>query len=292
MAGHLVEASATTPLLVMGLEPAGPAEGAGPITRVPTGSTPGHMAWALNGTPRPTPDRPAIALYSDRSAPADVRHLEMLRSIAFGSRLAVVAVSAPPLAAGVLASLLSSLSEHIDAPGLLLAALPRLERELVSLAWVDRVTGLGHLGPGVVQRALSLVPGTSFGASLTPEPVVRRLTKQDLSVPVPAIEGPMRGLVAGRSANPSWVAEFVEPALAGVELEEVEPSEWVPDWWGTSKVVEVVAHPTDIAELAARLTRGLRRSPCQWCAELIAADRCPFCRQRQSRSHPPAGEDR
>lgn len=251
---------------------------------LPSAASPGGMAWSLNGSGSGR-DRPcALAVYSDRTPEADRRALAMLRSTEVLPGLVEYATKAPPLAAGVLASLASAIEPLMGGLGALVAALPRLERELVSLAWVDSVTGLRRLGAGFALHAVSVVPGTSFAVSLTPEPIVRRLTRRDVGIPVAVPAGAIEVVVAGRETNPAWVSDFVEPTFAGRPIVDVAATAAGPAWWSTRRVVEVVAYPTDVESLAERVGSDLRRSECAWCGEEIASTVCPFCRRpRRSR---------
>jgi hypothetical protein len=275
----------TTSLLTVGFQAGDLASDSLLVTGLPESASPGRMAWLLNKTGGRGGRSPhAIAVMSDRAPAETVRRVETLRAALPEARLAIHRTALPPLAAGALASVAASMADVLEAPGVLFAALGRIEKEIVTLAWTDRVAALRHVGTSMAQNAIAMVPGTSFGVSLTPEPVVRRLTRKDLAVPVPETRGPLEVVVAGRESNPEWVADFVEPAFVEHAVRDVELPEGSPAWWGTRRVVEVVAYPTDARSLVGRVTRGLRRSSCGWCGEAIASAVCPFCRQPRKRS--------
>lgn len=270
----------TTSLFAFGIEADALVEDQDSLVRLPSSATLGHMAWLVRKAEAGATNggRPhALALRPDRLSETSVRQLETLRSALFASRLAIHATPLPPLAAGILAGLAAGLLERLE-PGVLFAGLRRLERELTTVAWVDSVAGLAHPRPSGSQRAASHLPGSAFMVSVTPEPEVRRLSRRESSEMPPRPPTPARALVAGRSAASEWVGETVEPALSGATLEDVELPAASPAWWGTRRVVEVVAYPTDLDALAARLSRG-RHESCQWCGAAIAARRCPFCGQ-------------
>lgn len=272
-------------MFTFGLEAEPAAPGDEPVLAVPESGTAAHMAWLLGdlASSRLEGER-FVALRPERIADPALRRFELLRSTLFRSTLGVHATPLPPLAARVLAGLAAVLARKVAAPGLLMAALPRLERELTVLARLDRVTGLRHPAPSVSQHAASMLPGSAFGVVLGEEPVVKRLSGRDSTLPVPRPSGPSRVLVAGRTHAPGWVEEFVASLFASNEVEDVEvPEEATEAWWGTKKVVELVAHPTDLSALAARVAGRRRGRPCEWCGATVAKSPCPFCRQVQLR---------
>lgn len=274
----------TTSLLTVGFQTGDLAPDGGLVTALPDSASPGRMAWLLSKSgARGAGPRHAIAVVPDRAPPAALLRVETLRAALPDAHLAIHRTALPPLAAAALAKVAAEIVDLVEAPGVLMAALPRIEKEMAVLAWVGSVNGVRGLGPSVVQSAMSMVPGTSFGISLTPEPVVRRLSKKDLAVPVPDTEGALEVVVAAREHNPEWVSGFVEPTFSGHPIRDVEQPEGSPAWWGTRRLVEVVAYATDPAALAARVIRGLRRSTCEWCGETIASAACPFCRQPRKR---------
>jgi hypothetical protein len=78
------------------------------------------------------------------------------RLVSYGTKL-------PPLAGSALVSLASAVSPYIKAPGVLVAALPELERELLILAWLSSVTGLDYPSPSFAQHVASLSPTFQVG---------------------------------------------------------------------------------------------------------------------------------
>jgi hypothetical protein len=270
----------TTSVFVFGIEANALVEGQESLVRLPSSATLAHMAWVARKAESDAGNGEAhlaLALRPDRLPSGSVRQLDTLRSTLFSSRLAVHATPLPPLAAGVLAGLAAGLLERLE-PGVLFAGLPRLERELTALGWVDSVAGLDHPAPSGSQRVASRLPGSSFQVAVSPEPGVRRLSRPEPLEPPPASLVPARVLVAGRSTRPEWVREVVEPAFPEATIEDVELPETAAEWWGTRRVVEVVAYPTDLDALASRLSRGRSRT-CHWCGAIVAGRRCPFCRQ-------------
>lgn len=245
-----------------------------------------RLAWLAGG--RVGVSEYAIAIHSHNMADSRLRLLEMLRATIFFSRLGIYATGLSPLAARVFGGLVAALAPHVPEAGRLFAVMPRLESELAAFAWVDSVARLRSPSPSKAQAAASLLPGTSFGVSISPEQRILRLSSEHRFPEPPELEGDWEVVVAGRSANSSWVTDSVEPAFGGLDVrDEGEPEGDPSEWWGTRQVVEVVAYPTDVRALADRLLRGLRAAPCRWCGEPMAGKLCPFCRQRRARrGHP------
>jgi hypothetical protein len=257
------------------------------------------------------PDQPGVVLAGAPRAEDDVAALvELLRAVLEGARRAVVVLPAfsgpdawrrlqtahalldtdrvalhrtelPPLAAGVATALGAALVPHLPGPGALAGALGQIERELVVLAWLARVTGLRRPSPTVAQHARSVLPGGGgFLAILQPEPAVVGLTGTGADVPLARVDRPMELLMAPHPrGDVDWVVEVANPALGRLRLRELDPTEDGAAWWGTDRLVELVALPTELPALAARVAPALER--CRWCTEPVAAGGpCPFCGDR------------
>lgn len=233
-------------------------------------------------------DRHVVAIHPHWFASAARLRLEMADSLLGRPRLALYETSLPPLAGGVLTSLASALPAQLASPGLVHAALPELEAQLHRFAWLGSVGGLAEPSPRLIQHAASWWPWTSFAVSSWPEPAVRRLTKTDQGVPLPDMPGAHGLVFSAYEADPGWVTTSLAPALR-LEPAEVAPTPYGPTWWGTDRLVEAVAYPSDVAQLAARLAARQQARPCHWCRELIAAQPCPFCGATDHHTGPPAG---
>lgn len=210
-------------------------------------------------------------------SPAALLRVEMANAALDRSRVTVHETSLPPLAAGVLATLASAMAERIAEPGLLHAALGPLEARLHWFGWLGSVRRLEEPPPSLLEHLWSFVPGTEFGVSSWPEPAVRRLTGADRSVATPELEGP-HALVLSSQARGSaeWVRSTLAPALV-LDGRVAAPSPHGARWWGTDRVVEAVAHPTDLDALGATLVAELHPRECRWCGYIVAAERCPLC---------------
>ena len=221
-------------------------------------------------------ERHVLAIHPGWFAPAARLRVEMADVILERPRFALHETDLPPLAGAVLAALAAALPAHLGSLGLVHAALPALEAELHHFAWLGSVRGLSEPAPALTQHVASWWPGSEFAASSWPEPAVRRLTKAERGVPVPELPGPAGLVYARQQAEAGWVTGVLASDL-GLEAVEVAPTAHGPTWWGTDKLVEAVAYPSDPAALATRLAEGLDARPCRWCGELVAAEPCPFC---------------
>ncbi|HYH87850.1 MAG TPA: hypothetical protein VEX67_01380 [Solirubrobacteraceae bacterium] len=221
-----------------------------------------------------------IAVLPHWFPPEGALRLAMARSMLDTDRVAVHETALPPLAGAVLCSLASALGRHVPSAGVLVSLLPELEEELHVFTWLGSVSGLSAPAPSFGQHLASLGPNSAFGVSSWPEPSVHKLSSGEPGVPLPEIARPSRMVVAPRSGDASWARETVNHALGGLPVSEVEATPNGPSWWGTSKVVESVVFPADVAELAADLVAELETWLCRWCRELVAHSPCPLCGHR------------
>jgi hypothetical protein len=219
-----------------------------------------------------------IAIYPRWDPEPALRRLETANAAVGGASIGLYATALPPLAGAVLASLASATAAHVPAAGILHAGLPALEKEMMVYAWLGSVAGLSSPAPTLAQHLMSLSPTTSFGVSVQPDPLIRRLSKSDRSMPVPTTYRPMCLAVASRDATGRrWVEEVIGPGLGSPPFKHVEATPHGPKWWGTSKLAEAVAYPIDVPVVARRISQNLTSTLCRWCGQAIASERCPFC---------------
>ncbi|MGH2749672.1 MAG: hypothetical protein ACRDK3_02170 [Actinomycetota bacterium] len=220
----------------------------------------------------------ALAIYPDYAAEPSLARLETVRTALNTASLTSYGTKLPPLAGATLTALASAVTPYIEAPGVLIAGLPSLERELLVLAWLGSVARLSHPAPSMTQHLVSMWPTTSFGVSFWPEPAVKTLGKKDRTVPLPTTFRPTMLAIAARDAGgPTWIEEVISPALGRPPTARFDPTPLGPRWWGTSKLVEAVAYPVDVPVIARRITQSLAPFLCRWCGEAIATRHCPFC---------------
>ncbi len=221
-----------------------------------------------------------VAIAPDWVGRAALGRLTMVRSMLDTHRLAIHGTALPPLAATALASLASVAAQHTPSTGMLASLLPELETRLHAFTWLGSVAGLSTPAPSFAQHLASLAPGSAFGVSSYPEPVVSRLHRDGPTVPVPELEGLHRLVVAPRAGDADWILNTLNPALGNLEVRRVEPTPRGPEWWGTSKLVESVAMPLDVERLVGELVAGLDPWACRWCRELVGRSPCPLCGHR------------
>ena len=205
--------------------------------------------------------------------------LQMVQSALDDEGMTIYETPLPPLAAAVLASLASAVAPHLPSTGVLVSLLPELEAELHVFTWLGSVSGLSVPAPTLGQHMASLSPGSAFGVSSYPEPSVHKLGRDGAGIPLPRIERPARLAISDHGGNAQWV-QTVNGALGGLEVRTVEPTPNGPSWWGTGKLVESVAYPVDVEQLAAELIQAADPWTCRWCRDLIARSPCPMCGHR------------
>ncbi len=213
----------------------------------------------------------------------DLLWLQVVRAVLETEHVAAYASSLPPLAGGALCALAAALGASGVSAGELWAAMPALERQLITVARLSRVDRLARPRPPVRARLASLLPTTAFGLSSWPSPHVRRLRTEDGGVALPpraAWKGlPLRKLViaAPHDADLRWVEEAVLPLLGAVDVVEVDPPPLSLMHWRASRVLEAVALPVDLAALRGVVEQETSHDVCRWCGARVASARCPFC---------------
>ena len=220
------------------------------------------------------------AIVPDWLEPSALVRLEMVRAALDTDRLSIHRTPLPPLAAAVLASFASAIAPHVPGPGMLVSLLPRIEAELHVFTWLGSVKGLTTPQPSFGQHVGSFTPGAAFGVSSWPQPSVHRIQAGTPSVPLPSLTRASRLVVADHGGDTGWITGPVNTALGRLPTHKVDPTPRGPKWWGTSKLVESVAYPVDVPQLAADLTASLDPWVCRWCRELIAVTPCPVCGHR------------
>ncbi|MPZ90192.1 MAG: hypothetical protein GEU68_00935 [Actinobacteria bacterium] len=219
-----------------------------------------------------------IAIYPDYAAEPSLARLETVRTALNTRRLATYGTSLPPLAGAALTALAAAVTPYIQAPGVLFAALPTLEEELLVLAWLGSVSKLDRPSPSLAQHLASMWPISAFGISFWPEPSVKTLRKKDRTVSLPTTFRPMMLATAAREGGDmTWVEEVVLPGLGMPPTARFDPTPLGPRWWGTTRLVEAIAYPVDVPVTARRITQNVSPFLCRWCAEAIATRHCPFC---------------
>lgn len=221
-------------------------------------------------------EQPTLAILPARWADRAIRRLQTVQLVSDKSPMAFYVTDLPPLAGGILASIASALASRLADAGVLHAALPAVERELIWVTWLRRIARLRDPAPSMSQRARSVVPGRRWVVSNWPEPRVHAVKDRRKVPPLPELLATFQLAVAPNDGDPEW-ARAVSAELAGVATREYEPTPLGASWWGTEQLVETVAYPIDIDALAEHAASGLVPAACHWCGERIASAACPFC---------------
>jgi hypothetical protein len=220
--------------------------------------------------------RSEIVIVGDWLPPETIERVRTVRSLLQTDRVAIHVTDLPPLAASVLAALTAALAPHAVSAGALAGAIDQIADEPVVLAWAGSVAGLRHPGVSLLNHARSALPWSSFAIGLQPESFVQPTSVGD-ELPLAPPPYPIELLVAPEEdADLDWIVDVVAPALGGVGIRQIPPTLHGAQWWGTTKLAEMVGVPTSIEALAATTLPG-SVSPCLWCGEPIAPGLCPFC---------------
>jgi len=225
-----------------------------------------------------------IVVVGDWLPPETLERVRTIRSLLQTDRVAIHITDLPPLAASVLAALTAALSPFAVSAGALAGAIDQIADELLVLAWTGSVAGLRHPAVSLMHHARSALPWSSFAVGLQPESFVQPTSVDAEQLPLAPPEDPIELLVAPEEdADLDWIVDVVAPALGGVGIRQIPPTLHGAEWWGTTRLAEMVGVPTSIEALAAVvLPRSV--SPCLWCGEPIAAPPCPFCGDAASES--------
>jgi hypothetical protein len=221
--------------------------------------------------------RRVALLHPDWMSKDGLRRLETARAALDTHRIALVPTDLPPLAGGVLAALAGALLPYADQPGRLLGALPLASSELVVISWLRTVSSLRRPSPSMAQHARSLVAGRGFVVGLQPEEFVHRVDPKRPELPIARVERTMELVVADHGGDIDLMTDVVNPALGRLRLGQVDGSSRAEEWWGTRRLVEAVAYPTEMASLAERTAATVVLHACGWCGVGSPFDACPFC---------------
>lgn len=181
----------------------------------------------------------------------------------------------PPLAASVFVSFVSSVTAHVDGPGVLAGLTPMLERSIHAYAWFGSLRGVRRPRPNAVMRARSVLGSRGFVAAWSPQPVVVP-AKAGRGLPAPELRDPSM-LVAAHDSDPGWMLGELAPRLGAVDVSEVPGGPMARAWWGTSDLVEAVVFPRDPRSLVAAATADAPVHACGWCDTPIITETCPLC---------------
>lgn len=232
-------------------------------------------------------DDDVVVVYPRWASEPTLQRLQTVRSALQTRQLSWYAAAASPLAGTVLVSLASVLADHLEGPGELLSGLPFLERDLVRLTWLPRLSGLDDPAPTLAQHLQSLLPWTAYAVTSWPEPAIHRISEHAKAPPLPTPHRQIGLAVANLDGDLDWLWKAIVPELGQPRLSEVEPPVASARYWGSKRFVEAVAHPIDVPAIALELLRGqFALKTCRWCGRPTSASICPFCGAARSDSLP------
>ncbi len=217
-----------------------------------------------------------IVIVGDWLGAETLERVRMTRSLLQTDRVAIYVTDLPPLAASVLAALTAAVGPFAASAGALAGAIDAIADELLVLSWTGSVAGLRHPDVSLLHHARSALPWSAFAVGLQPESFVQPASAAD-ALPLAPPEYPIELLVAPEAdVDLDWVVDVVSPALGGVGIRQIPATLHGADWWGTSRLIEIVGVPASVETLAA-LALPQSVSPCPWCGEPIVGAPCPFC---------------
>lgn len=219
----------------------------------------------------------ALVIYPSWVADSVLQRLSTVRSALDTANLAFHPCALPPTRGAVLVSMAAAAAPLLGSAGILHASLPLLERQLIGLTWLTRLSALEDPAPSVGQHLLSLLPGTAFVATTWPQPAVRRLRKGDAGVKLPRLKEAAGVVFTDAGGDREWLRERIVAQVPDAALVELDPTELGPAYWGGHRHLEAVLHPVDLAATVHRAQSALQRTLCRWCRAEIAATLCPFC---------------
>jgi hypothetical protein len=270
--------------MTVGLEPLQLDGHAGPPSELPADPSraelPELVARLADGEGR------LLVVIPSWAKPSASRSLATIRSALAGSRDVVrMETDLPPLGAGVLGALASSLAPAAPSAGLLVDGLRLLESELVLIAALPSVLRLRRPRPRFNQRLRSLFPGARFLVRAQPDPIVVSLPRKgevpdllgDASPDATAV------VIGGRARGAEWQEQALADALPAATVERVTGEGDAGRRWGVSQALEAVAYPTDRAALVAELFSDAG-FPCPWCEEPVTSVPCPVCGHDRNRA--------
>ncbi|HSK22816.1 MAG TPA: hypothetical protein VK906_06555 [Egicoccus sp.] len=224
-----------------------------------------------------------LAILDERCAEPLHERLLAVRSALETTRLVVHVTSLPPLAAAALVRTLTELdADGVVPPGVLASGMARLERAVVSAAWLGSVAKLRHPSPSLGMHARSWFKSTGFAAVLDDAPRVVRHKGPDAVIPLPELDPSVDHRVfVGTGLAELDPVEATLAQLEGTEIVHVPSRRSSVAWWGTENLVELAILPRS-PDALGRIVIGAAEGRdetvrCDWCGEIVAAAICPLC---------------
>ena len=228
-----------------------------------------------------------LAVLDVRTAEPMHARLLAIRSALETTRLVVHTTSLPPLGAATLVRALAELdTAGALSPTVLASGIARLERTVVSAAWLKSVAKLQHPAPPLKLHARSYLPKAGFAAVIDDDPRVVRHRGAGDALPLPAMEPAQdwRVVVGTGLGDLGMIEHTLASKAGGAEIVRVPSRRSSVTWWGTERVVELACMPRSLATLRAVVLGERGTTPCSWCDDDVATSVCPLCGAAQAAS--------
>ncbi len=214
-----------------------------------------------------------VVLYPSSLDVAFVRRLHTVRAILESDRIALVESELPPLGLAVLVRQLRQLSVCDFSAGVIAASARLLAHYIYAGALLNSVARLDRVPVTLKAHAKSWVPGSQFGVVAGPQPQLVKIG------PEAKLTGPgyaTQLTIARGQLQSDWVTGTLAPSWQVQSIQEADLPVDSARWWGTGKLIEFVAHLSDISVIH-QLVSSVRRERCHWCGMELIGDRCCFC---------------
>lgn len=232
--------------------------------------------------PRTRDGATVVGLYPAWRADPWARNLELIRSVLERPALVPVGLDVPPLAGSVLAALLACVGgDRLPAPTI--AAVEPVGATLRVMALLGNVGRGSHLTVSRGTKLRSLLPGTSYLAVVEGDGARLAPTRGD-GLELPLEPQPDSRVVVAPHVRGELerVRQQLSAAGWGGRATTAGPSSLGPDWWGTDRLVEIVAHPATDADLLRRLADLPDGEVCPWCGRRTPGLPCVYCGSRRA----------
>ena len=233
-----------------------------------------------------------LAVLDERTAEPMHARLLAVRSALETTRLVIHTTSLPPLGAAMLVRALAELdATGALSPTVLASGVARLERTVVSAAWLKSVAKLQHPAPPLKLHARSYLPKAGFAAVIDDQPRVVRHRGAGHALPLPDLTPAedWRVVVGTGLGDLGMVEHTLASKAGGAEIVRVPSRRSSATWWGTERVVEIACMPRSLASLTHVVLGDRPVAGCAWCSDDVATAVCPLCRAAQPVASPTSG---
>lgn len=206
------------------------------------------------------------------------RWLQAVRAAREDLQIVLHGSGLPPLAGAVLTAAVAARGQGHGAAALAAATIT-LERAILAMGWLDRLTGLEHPAPTLAQHARSLAPWVRYVAVASPHARIEPARGREPRLPIDTRRGSLV-LAAGDERERSTVTRALR--ASSVSATWLAPQPLASVYWGTGRGVEIVGVPDDLPARVTRAARANRGGDCRWCGQRDDGAVCRYCGARQT----------